>query len=114
MNTSPYVTSEICQRCGKCCQHFRLFYRNGLPRPQYDEMIRVLYCQGIDASIQQVEGGHWLILNHPCKYLRHEGGLYSCELYDDPCRPSICAAFPYKDQPLPPECVAMGVEIKEE
>jgi hypothetical protein len=76
-----------------------LFYPDGLGREKNEEMIRILYCKGISATIERGENGNWLILNHPCTHLIEENGEYSCALYDDPCRPSICARFPYDTTP---------------
>lgn len=97
MNTSPRVDPVNCRTCGQCCKTFRLWYPDGLPREKYDEMIRIVYSIDIKARIIRVQGGNWLQFDHPCAYLKFEAGKYSCELYDDPCRPSICAIYPYAE-----------------
>lgn len=99
-NTSPRVNPDDCRTCGECCKNFMLFYPHGLDRLKYDEMIRLVYLSGTDVTIELVEGGHWVIFNHPCKYLlQDQGGVYSCDLIDDPARPLICSLFPYPDTP---------------
>ncbi len=98
MNFSPRINPEDCRTCGACCKDFMLYYPGGMDRLKYDEMIRILYCQGIEAHIEPDEkGGNWLVFDHPCRYLQQDAeGRYSCELYDEPERPLICALFPYE------------------
>jgi len=95
MNASPRINSEACQKCGKCCQNYKLWYPNWWPEDKQHEMIRIAYSAGMNVTIEEDDGGHWLVFNHPCQFLRYEGGVYSCGIYDEPCRPKICETFPY-------------------
>ena len=98
MNSSPRVNPEDCRTCGECCKSYKIFYPPGLNREKYDDMIRILYSDGINAHIEQEGLGNWLVFDHPCRYLQQdEEGKYSCGLYDEPERPLICSLFPYAD-----------------
>lgn len=98
MNNSPRINPESCRECGECCKNFMLWYPGGLPRPVYDEMIRIKYMKGVKVHFEPGDGGNWLVFDHPCEFLDgDEEHGYQCAIYDKPERPTICALFPYPD-----------------
>jgi len=97
MNASPLIDTENCRTCGKCCKEYRLFYPDGLHRDKYDDLIRIMYLEGVKAHIEREDKGVWLVFDHVCKFLRKVEGRYSCTIYDDPTRPKICEKYPYPD-----------------
>ena len=92
-NLSKRINPEHCRTCGSCCKDFRLWYP--MDNLALAEMVRLKYTTGLETAIKPVEGGIWLIINQPCRYLLEIDGVYSCLLYGQAERPLICRLYPY-------------------
>lgn len=107
-NTSPRVDPDDCRTCGKCCKdlHFRI--KKGFPREVYEQLILMHYRAGVQSHF--IEGSEEapteyidLQIDHPCRYLVEENGMYSCKIVDSGARPLICSLFPYPET-TPDQC----------
>lgn len=93
-NTSNIATSEICQRCAKCCKEFGEFvdHDTALRFKLLDIDKIVLKEINIDNNIF-----YRVTYNFPCsKLVKKRDGKYYCLLYDNKelSRPHICRIYP--------------------
>jgi hypothetical protein len=88
------MTEKSCSRCGECCKVLPLFTHN--MHPKYREY---LLNRGL---VEDKEQG-CILIPHVCQYLKCipenrfmpelNQGKYSCDIHDDPRRPSVCKKF---------------------
>ncbi len=92
-NKAKLVTSEICQKCGKCCKEFnmscdancaiRLMWIEDKKIKAFDTPFR--FGDGIE------EKG--ICFKFPCSQLEFRDGRYWCKVWDEE-RPDFCNTYP--------------------
>ena len=95
----PFIDSEICQTCGKCCQTIWFFTRSR------DDYLRYSWLPDSTVTVDEIAPSTWRIwIKLTCTKLKKENGLWVCSVHDQE-RPSYCATYPLsfvQDKKLPP------------
>ena len=83
--------SDLCRQCGKCCLAMT-FYGGEVNGEELDQ-IRWMELHGLKVEYYRKRGitYYYYTMATPCSQLRHEGGLYSCGIYES--RPQICRDY---------------------
>lgn len=89
------ITSEICKKCGECCQHYPF-----VELSQY-EIFELENLTGLPSDAftnAKDEAGEEYFLdfkeNGDCIFLNENNGYYSCGVYE--ARSAICRNYPAK------------------
>lgn len=92
-NKSKLVTSEICQKCGKCCVEFNLSL-------DIDCALRLMWVgnkkiKAFDTPFRLSDGRQekGVCFKMPCSQLVFKDGKYSCSAWNDE-RPDFCNTYP--------------------
>jgi Fe-S-cluster containining protein len=99
MNKSKFINSRKCRSCGKCCKTFSLCYPKSLEKDELVIFSEVKRFQMLDTDLIEViekENVFLVKFNFPCKYLKQNNGLYSCEIYTKD-RPELCKEYPFEE-----------------
>ncbi len=93
-NKAKLVTSEICQKCGKCCKEFsmldnldnalRFLWIDNKKIKVKDTPFQLPFNQGIERSI---------CFKFPCSQLKFKDGKYYCKVWKEE-RPDFCNTYP--------------------
>ncbi len=93
-NTSKIATSEICQRCAKCCKEFGEFV-------DYDTALRFKLLNTDKIVVEEINTNNDIFYRvtykFPCsKLIKKRDGKYYCLLYENKeiPRPQICKGYP--------------------
>lgn len=93
-NKSKLVTSEICQKCGKCCKEF------AQDRWDLDNGLRFLWMENRNIKVEdtpfKIEGlgiNRAICFKFPCKHLEFRDRKYWCNVWDKE-RPDFCNTYP--------------------
>ena len=94
-NKATLVTSEVCQKCAKCCKIFEM-------ATDIDTAIRLVWTdskkkkiKGRDPSFRFPDGVQVkeVVFKMPCKHLESRDGKYWCKFWDKE-RPDFCNTYP--------------------
>lgn len=99
MNKSKFINTRKCRSCGKCCKTFSIVYPKELEKREPVLFSDVKRFDMLDTDlIEVIEKKDLFIVKFkfPCKYLKCEKGIYSCEIYNGD-RPELCKEYPYED-----------------
>ncbi len=93
-NTSKIATSEICQRCAKCCKEFLEFV-------DYDTAFRFKLLNTDKIVVEEINTNNDIVYRvtykFPCSKLKKKrDGKYYCLLYENKefARPQTCKVYP--------------------
>jgi Fe-S-cluster containining protein len=90
MNQSKLASSEVCQKCGRCCKEFWWVEYN------FDFALRLMLLDLPEIVVEdrQIDGNNVFLVrvNRTCSKLRLHGE-YSCTIYDKQ-RPGMCRQYP--------------------
>ncbi len=93
-NTSKIATSEICQRCAKCCKEFGELV-------DYDTAFRLKLLNVDRIVVEEINTDNDIFYRvtykFPCsKLIKKRDGKYYCLLYEDKeiSRPQMCKGYP--------------------
>lgn len=92
-NKAKLVSSEICQRCAKCCKEFNCsFDVNCALRLMWMEDKKI---KAIDTPFQFADGSSEksVCFHCPCSQLEFKDRKYSCKVWDKE-RPDFCNTYP--------------------
>ena len=98
-NKSKFINPEKCRNCGKCCKSFSLCYPKSLEKEDkimFSEIKRFELLDTDKIEIIEKENVFLVKFNFPCKYLKCENEVYSCEIYNLG-RPELCKEYPWED-----------------
>lgn len=92
-NKAKLVSSEICQKCGRCCKVFQSCF-------DIDMAVRFIWSEGEkikgeDTPFRFDDGFQKKLVtfNFPCSKLEYKEGKYYCKAYNEE-RPDFCSTYP--------------------